>query len=65
MSDDSDKDDGADGSAKQIIDSTTALVKAVPIYEDAIQPVAKETGKALGTIGKLSLIHISEPTRPY
>jgi len=40
------------GIIKQTIDSATALAKAVPIYEDAVQPLAKETGKALGTIGK-------------
>lgn len=42
----------AGGIIKQSIDSVTALTKAVPIYEDAVQPFAKETGKALGTIGK-------------
>lgn len=40
------------GIIKQTIDSATALSKAVPIYEDAVQPLAKETGKALGTLGK-------------
>ena len=40
------------GNTKQIIDSVTALTKAVPIYEDAVQPVAKEAGKALETVGK-------------
>lgn len=42
----------AAGIVKESIDSVTALAKAVPIYEDAVQPFAKETGKALGTIGK-------------
>lgn len=50
MSDDSDEETG--GIVKQTIDAATALTKAVPIYEDAVQPLAKETGKALGTIGK-------------
>ncbi|WP_394136488.1 DUF4393 domain-containing protein [Aliivibrio fischeri] len=40
------------GILKQTIDSATALATAVPIYEDAVQPLAKEAGKALGTIGK-------------
>lgn len=40
------------GIIKQTVDSVTALTKAVPIYQDAIQPLAKETGKALGTVGK-------------
>lgn len=40
------------GIIKQTIDSATALAKVVPIYQDAIQPLARETGKALGTLGK-------------
>jgi hypothetical protein len=54
MSEDSNQEsnDQVGGIVKQTIDSATALVKAVPIYEDAIQPLAKETGKALGTLGK-------------
>ena len=36
----------ADGMLKQTIDSATALTKAVPIYQDAVQPVAQEAGKA-------------------
>lgn len=54
MSEDSNQEcnDQVGGIIKQTIDSTTALVKAVPIYEDAIQPLAKEAGKALGTLGK-------------
>ncbi|MBL8854811.1 MAG: DUF4393 domain-containing protein [Planctomycetaceae bacterium] len=40
------------GIIRQTIDSATALAKAVPVYDDAIQPFAKEIGKALGTIGK-------------
>lgn len=34
------------------INAVTSLVKAVPIYEDAVQPLAKEAGKALKTVGK-------------
>lgn len=40
------------GIIKQTIDSATALTKAVPIYQDAVQPLAKEAGKALGIVGK-------------
>ncbi|MBX3745342.1 MAG: DUF4393 domain-containing protein [Verrucomicrobiae bacterium] len=40
------------GIVKQTIDSVTGLAMAVPIYEDALQPLAKEAGKALGTVGK-------------
>jgi hypothetical protein len=46
------ENENAGGIIKQAIDSATALTKAVPIYEDAVQPIAKETGKALGTLGK-------------
>ena len=35
------------------VKAVTGLVKAVPIYQDALQPLAKETGKALQTIGKV------------
>lgn len=37
---------------KDIIEATTALVEAVPIYEDAVQPAAKVTGKSLETIAE-------------
>lgn len=47
------------GVIKQAIDSATALTKAVPIYEDAVQPLAKETGKAFGTIGKAVNVALS------
>ncbi len=41
-----------EGNIEGTINAVTGLVKAVPVYEDAIQPVAKETGKALQTVGK-------------
>lgn len=41
-----------DGRIKGALDSAAALAKAVPVYQDALQPLAKETGKALETIGK-------------
>ncbi|AYA65824.1 DUF4393 domain-containing protein [Alteromonas sp. RKMC-009] len=34
------------------INAVTGLVKEVPIYNDAIQPFAKEVGKSLETVGK-------------
>ena len=34
------------------IKAVTGLVEAVPVYDDAIQPVARETGKALQTVGR-------------
>ena len=37
---------------EETIKAVSELVEKVPVYEDAIQPFAKETGKALGTVGK-------------
>ncbi|MDD2640867.1 MAG: DUF4393 domain-containing protein [Arcobacteraceae bacterium] len=37
---------------KDIINATTGLVKAIPIYEDGLQPVTKQLGKSLETLGK-------------
>ena len=43
------EDDNIEGT----INAVSNLAKAVPIYEDAVQPLAKQTGKALGTIGEV------------
>lgn len=43
---------GGDNKVKETIEAVTGLVKAVPIYEDAIQPVAKQVGKSLETVGR-------------
>lgn len=37
---------------KSTIDAVTGLVKAVPVYQDTIQPAAKEIGKSLETVSK-------------
>lgn len=37
---------------KEIIEAVTGLVKAVPIYQDALQPAAKELGKSLEVVAK-------------
>jgi hypothetical protein len=44
--------DGKDSNIKGTVDAITGLVKAVPIYDDALQPAAKEIGKSLTTISK-------------
>jgi len=49
MSDDETK---KEGNIEGTINAVTGLAKAVPVYEDAVQPAAKEIGKALGTIAK-------------
>lgn len=41
-----------DSNIKSTIDAVTGLVKAVPVYNDAIQPAAKEIGKSLATVTK-------------
>ncbi|WP_460163465.1 DUF4393 domain-containing protein [Pseudomonas sp. S2_F03] len=43
---------GGDNNVKATIEAVTGLVKAVPVYEDAVQPAAKQIGKSLETIGK-------------
>lgn len=34
------------------IDAITGLAKAIPVYDDAIKPAAKEVGKSLATVAK-------------
>ncbi len=34
------------------LNAVANLAKAVPVYDDALKPIAQETGKALGTVGK-------------
>jgi len=43
MSDDETK---KEGNIERTINAVTGLAKAVPVYEDAVQPAAKEIGKA-------------------
>ena len=41
-----------DSSIKSTIEAATGLVKAIPVYQDAIQPSAQQIGKSLETITK-------------
>jgi hypothetical protein len=41
-----------EGNIQGTINAVTGLVKEIPVYEDAIQPLAKEAGKALQTVGR-------------
>ncbi len=41
-----------DEKVKDVAEAVRGIVEAVPVYEDAVQPVAKEIGKALATVGK-------------
>ncbi|MDR6943028.1 hypothetical protein [Mucilaginibacter pocheonensis] len=38
-----------ESNVKSTIEAVTGLVKAVPVYEDALQPAAKQVGKSLET----------------
>lgn len=40
------------GNINATIDAVTGLVKAVPVYQDAVQPAAKELGKSLETVAR-------------
>ena len=46
------EESGGNTEVKGTIEAVTGLVKAVPIYEDMVQPVAKQLGKSLETVGK-------------
>jgi len=50
MNDDESSDEN-NGSSEGTINAVSKLVKEIPIYQDAVQPVAKEAGKALQTVG--------------
>jgi len=49
---DDDNQSSPEGRVSESLNAAANLVKAVPIYDDAVQPLAKETGKALGTVGR-------------
>ncbi|HGY9568620.1 DUF4393 domain-containing protein [Vibrio harveyi] len=44
--------DNNESNIEGTINAVAGLAKAVPVYEDALQPAAKEIGKALGTVAK-------------
>ncbi len=41
---------------KETVEAVRGILEAIPIYQDAIQPAAKEIGKSLQTIAKT--IHV-------
>lgn len=55
MSDNSEKETNI----KSTIDAVTGLAKAIPIYDDALQPAAREIGKTLSTVAKTVNIAIA------
>lgn len=48
MSDSGEKESTVEGTIKAVGE----LVDKVPVYDDAVKPLAQETGKAFGTVGK-------------
>lgn len=42
-----------ESNVKSTIDAVTGLAKAVPVYQDAVQPAAQQIGKSLETVTKL------------
>jgi hypothetical protein len=48
---------GEENKIRDAVDAATGLVKAVPVYEDLVQPAAKEIGTGLQTVAKT--VHIA------
>lgn len=46
------EENSKDNNVKSTIDAVTGLAKAIPVYNDAVQPAAKEIGKSLATVTK-------------
>jgi hypothetical protein len=44
--------ESTNNSVEGTINAVSGLVEKVPVYQDAVQPLAQETGKALGTVGR-------------
>jgi len=42
---------------RDVVDAVTGVAKAVPIYQDVVQPAAQEVGKALQTVAKT--VHVA------
>jgi len=55
----SEESENKSGKVKETVEAVTGLVKAVPIYKDAIQPAAKEVGKSLETVAKTVNVALS------
>jgi hypothetical protein len=48
---------GEESKIRDAVDAATGLAKAVPVYEDVVQPAAKEIGAGLQTVAKT--VHIA------
>ena len=48
---------GEENKVRDVVDAVTGLAKALPIYQDVVQPAAQELGKGLQTVAKT--VHIA------
>jgi hypothetical protein len=48
---------GEENTIRDVVDAVTGVAKAVPVYQDIVQPAAQELGKALQTVAKS--VHIA------
>lgn len=48
---------GEESTTRDVVDAVTGVAKAVPVYQDIVQPAAQEFGKALQTVAKT--VHIA------
>lgn len=46
-----------DNTVRDVVDAVTGVAKAVPVYQDVLQPAAQELGKALQTVAKT--VHVA------
>ncbi|MCB0486640.1 MAG: DUF4393 domain-containing protein [Flavobacteriaceae bacterium] len=46
------EEENKETNVKSTIDAVTGLVKAVPVYQDAVQPAAKQVGQSLEVVAK-------------
>ncbi|UWF51099.1 DUF4393 domain-containing protein [Pseudomonas sp. N3-W] len=53
---------GGENKVKGTIEAVTGFVKAVPIYQDALQPAAKQLGKTLEVVGRAVNVALSPIT---
>lgn len=55
-------EDSNSSNTKDVIDAVSGLAKAIPVYDDAIRPAAKEIGKGLQTVAKTVNIALAPVT---
>lgn len=48
----SEEKNGSSGNVKGTIEAATGLVKAIPVYDDLVQPVAKQLGQSFELVGR-------------